>query len=76
MDVRRISLLAIKQLHLELDQFEQQANAELREPHTRSLGAIRLDLVEECRRRLWYLGYMLKDFEEHGSERHRRNGSK
>jgi hypothetical protein len=76
MDVRRITVPAIRQLNLDLDQLEQQANVEIREPHTRSLGTLRLDLVEECRRRLWFFGCMLEDSEQHASERHRGHGSK
>jgi hypothetical protein len=64
MNVRQISVSAIKQLHLELDQLEKQAKMELGDPHSRSLGAIRLDLIEECRRRLTFLRFMLKDAEE------------
>jgi hypothetical protein len=76
MDVRQISVPAIKQLKLDLDQLEQQANVEIREPNTRSVGILRLDLVEECRRRLWFFGCMLKDSEQHASETHRGHRSK
>jgi hypothetical protein len=75
MSLRRISLSAIKQLYLEQERFEEQAKMELEDPQTRSLGTLRLDLIEECRRRLLFLRYMLKDAGERANERHRRNGS-
>jgi hypothetical protein len=68
MNVHQISPSAIKQLHLELDRFEKQAKREIEDPHTRSLGAIRLDLIEECRRRLTFLRFMLKDAEDRADE--------
>jgi hypothetical protein len=71
MNVHQISVSAIKQLQLELDQLEKQAKMELHDVHTRSLGAIRLDLIEECRRRLTFLKFVLKDAEEHADERRR-----
>jgi hypothetical protein len=71
MNLHRISFSAIKQLHLELDRFEEQGKMEMKDPQTRPLGIARLDLVEECRRRLTFLKYMLKDAEEHADERRR-----
>ena len=69
MNLNRISLPAIKRLHLELNRVEKQARREIEHPHTRSLGTMRLDLVDECRRRLTFLHYMLKDAESHPDER-------
>jgi hypothetical protein len=68
MNVRQISPSAIRQLHLELDRFEKQAKKEIEDPHARSLGVIRLDLIEECRRRLTFLRFMLKDAEDRADE--------
>jgi hypothetical protein len=67
----RISHSAIKRLQLELDRLERQAKREIDNLRTRSLGTMRLDLIEECRRRLKYLSYMAKDAEEHADERWR-----
>jgi hypothetical protein len=72
---RRISHSAIKQLYLEQERFEEQAMMEIQDPLTRSLGTVRLDLIEACRRRLSFLRYMLKDAEGRANERYRRNGS-
>ncbi|MCU1297946.1 MAG: hypothetical protein JWO91_2224 [Acidobacteriaceae bacterium] len=71
MNVNRISLLAIKQLHLELDRLEKQARREIEHANSRSLGTMRLDLIEECRRRLAFFHYMLKDAESQADERRR-----
>jgi hypothetical protein len=75
MNLRRISLSAIKQLYLEQEQFEKQAMLEIQDRHTRSLGIVRLDLIEECRRRLLFLRYMLKDAEGRPDEKYRRSGN-
>jgi hypothetical protein len=74
MSLRRISRSAIKQLYLEQERFEKQAIQEIQDPHTRSLGIVRLDLIEACRRRLLFLRYMLEDAEARRREI-RRNGS-
>jgi hypothetical protein len=71
MNVNQISLPAIKQLHLELERLETQARSEIQDPNTRSLGTMRLDLIEECRRRLTFFHYMLKDAESQANERRR-----
>jgi hypothetical protein len=69
MKVHQISLSAIKHVYMELDRFEKRAQKEMRDAHTRAIGIVRLDLVEECRRRLTFLRFMVKDAEEHASER-------
>jgi hypothetical protein len=69
MNLRRISRSAIEQLYLEQEQVEKQAMLEMQNRHTRSLGIVRLDLIEECRRRLLFLRYMLKDAEGRADEK-------
>jgi Mg2+ and Co2+ transporter CorA len=71
MNVRQISLPAIRQIKQELDRLEQQAKLEVKHRHTCAVGTLRLDLIEECRRRLAFLRYMVKDAEEHAAERRR-----
>jgi hypothetical protein len=75
MSLRRISVSAIKQLHTEQERFEEQAMMEIQEPHTRSRGIVRLDLIEQCRRRLLFLRYMLKDAEGRADQGYGRNAS-
>jgi hypothetical protein len=75
MTLRRISLSAIKQLYMEQARFEEQAMMEIQDPQTRSLGIVRLDLIEACRRRLSFLSYMLTDAKGRANERYRRSGS-
>jgi hypothetical protein len=71
MNVQRISRPAIRQLQRELDLLEQQARVEMKSKQTQPLGIMRLDLVEECRRRLEFYRLMLRDAEDHPSERRR-----
>jgi hypothetical protein len=75
MTLRWISLSAIKQLYIEQERFEEQARMEIQDPHTRSRGIVRLDLIEQCRRRLLFLRYMRKDAEARAGEKYRRNAS-
>jgi hypothetical protein len=65
MSLRHISLAAVRQLHRELDPYEEQAKIEKQDPLTHSLGLLRMDLIEECRRRLMFITYMVKDAREH-----------
>jgi hypothetical protein len=65
MNLNHVSSSAIRQLQEELQPFEQQAIREMKDPQTRSLGILRMDLVEECRRRLNFFQYMMRDAEEH-----------
>jgi len=46
---------AIRQMHEELDQLETQGRRELKDPTSRPVGLLRIDLVEECRRRLAFI---------------------
>jgi hypothetical protein len=71
MESNHISRSAIKRLHTELDRFVLQAEMEIGDPRTRPLGVLRLDLIEQCRRRLDFLSYMAKDAKEHAAERRR-----
>jgi hypothetical protein len=68
MNLSNVSSSVIHQLQEELDPFEQQAKKEMKDPQTRSLGILRMDLVEECRRRLNFFQYMVKDAEEHSAK--------
>jgi len=53
--LKNISDAAIRQMREELDQIEAQGRRELVDPTTRSVGLLRVDLVEECRRRLAFI---------------------
>jgi hypothetical protein len=65
LNMREVPLSAVRELQLELDRSEAQAKMEMKDSQTRSLGSLRKDLVEECRRRLMFITYMIKDAEEH-----------
>jgi hypothetical protein len=67
-NMREVPLSAVRQLQLELDGFEEQAKMEMKDSHTHSLGLLRKDLVEVCRRRLMFITYMVKDAREHVPE--------
>jgi hypothetical protein len=71
MNVREFSHSAIRQLYLELDKLENQARKELKRSGTHALGFLRMDLIQECKRRLLFIKYMLKDAEDHADERRR-----
>jgi hypothetical protein len=75
MNLRDISLSAVRQLQLELDPSEAKAKIETQDPQTRSLGLMRMDLVTECRRRLMFFSFMLKDAENRSSKRRQRTRS-
>jgi hypothetical protein len=68
MNLSNVSASAIRQLQEELGSYEEQAKKEMKDPQTRSLGILRMDLVEECRRRLNFFQYMVKDAEEHSAK--------
>ncbi|MCU1296300.1 MAG: hypothetical protein JWO91_578 [Acidobacteriaceae bacterium] len=73
MNVRKTPLSAIRHLHAELDRFEKQAQEEIKDQRSHALGILRLDLIEECRRRLIFISYMVKDAEERDKETRRSN---
>jgi hypothetical protein len=72
MNLRNVSLSAVRQLQSELDQFEKQAKTEMSDPQTHWLGVLRRDLIEQCRYRLMFVTHMVKDAQEHSDERRRR----
>ena len=61
MILRHISLSAVRQLQLEIDPYEELAKREKQDPLTHSIGLLRMDLIEQCRRRLMFITYMVKD---------------
>jgi hypothetical protein len=71
MNVQNISLSAVRQLQLELDRYEVLAKRETQDQQTRSLGLLRMDLVTECRRRLLFFSFMVKDAGNHSNQRRR-----
>ena len=75
MNLRNISLSAVRQLQLELDPYEEQAKKETLSPETYSLGLLRMDLVTECRRRLTFFSFMVRDDESHSRERRQRSAA-
>ena len=50
-----ITRWAVEQMHLELNKLEAQGKRELKDPARHPLGLLRIDLVEECRRRLAFI---------------------
>jgi Mg2+ and Co2+ transporter CorA len=58
-------LSAVRHLQEEVHQIEEQAKMEAEDSQTYALGLLRKDLVEECRRRLMGISYMVKDAREH-----------
>jgi hypothetical protein len=76
MNLRDISLSAARQLHLELDPYEELARRETEDPQTRSLGLMRMDLVMECRRRLDLFSFMMKDAEKHSRRQRSRSAAR
>jgi hypothetical protein len=65
LNMRDVPLSAVQELQLELDRLEAQAKMEMKDSQTRSLGSLRMDLVRECRHRLTFITYMIKDAQEH-----------
>ena len=61
MMVRGITSSAIRQLESEIEKDEAQAKRELKKRKTRAVGLIRADLLQECRQRLTFIKYMLRD---------------
>jgi len=52
---KEITDTAIRQMQEELDQLESRGKRELADLRSRPTGLLRIDLVEECRRRLAFL---------------------
>ena len=52
---KKITQASICQMREELDQLEVQAKRELKDPNQHAVGLLRMDLVEECRRRLIFI---------------------
>jgi len=50
-----ITRWAVERMRLELNNLEAQAKQELKDPALKPLGLLRIDLVEECRRRLAFI---------------------
>jgi hypothetical protein len=69
MNMRKVPLSAVRQLQLELVRLKEQAKMEMKDSQTYSLGLLRNDLVEECRHRLTFITYMIKDSHEHPAGR-------
>ncbi len=53
--VKNITHAAIRQMQEELDQLEAQGRRELKHPRTHAVGLLRVDLIKECRRRLFFI---------------------
>jgi hypothetical protein len=70
-NLQHVSLSAVRSLQLELNRFERRAEVESKDLKTHSLGLLRKDLVQECRHRLMFITYMVKDAKEHSNGRKR-----
>jgi hypothetical protein len=55
-----VSPTAIKKMRDELALWEYKANEEIRDPKSRALGELRMYLVEECQRSLWYIERVMR----------------
>lgn len=64
--MQRVTLAAVRKMHLELDELEIRAQLEVKARKTRSLGLLRMDLVAECRRRLLYISVAIKQSPKEG----------
>lgn len=53
--VKNITDAAIRQMREELVQLEARGRRELRDQETHAVGLLRLDLIEECHRRLSFI---------------------
>lgn len=53
--VKNVTRAAIRRMQAELDQLEAQGKRELKDPNTHALGSLRVDLIKECRRRLFFI---------------------
>lgn len=59
-EMQKVTLSSVRQMQLELDKLEAQAQQEVKVRKTRSLGLLRMDMVAECRRRLLYISVAIK----------------
>lgn len=53
--VKNMTQAAIRQTQEELDQVEAQGKRELKDPSTHGVGLLRVDLIKECRCRLFFI---------------------
>ena len=53
--VKDITHTAIRRMQAELDQLEAQGKCEVKDASTHAMGLLRVDLVRECRRRLFFI---------------------
>jgi hypothetical protein len=58
---REVTSSTIRQLESEIEKYEAQAKGELEKRKTRAVGLLRADLLRECRQRLTFIKYMLRD---------------
>jgi len=56
---KKTTRAAICQMHEELDRLEAQGRREVKDPNTCAVGVLRIDLVQECRRRLGFIATTL-----------------
>ena len=52
---KNITHAAIGQMREELEELEVQGRGELKDPSTHALGLLRIDLIKECHRRLFFI---------------------
>ena len=58
--MQKVTLATVRRMQVELDELEARAQKEVKVRKTRSLGMLRMDLVAECRRRLFYISVAIK----------------
>jgi len=52
---KNITNAAVRQIRKELAELEVRAKLELKDSNTHAVGLLRMDLVTECRRRLYFI---------------------
>ena len=67
--VREITPSAICQMESEIEKCEAQVKRELEKRKTRAVGLLRADLLRECRQRLTFIKYMLRDAKDRSTRR-------
>ena len=60
-----ITWWAVERMRVELNRLEAQGKEELKDPELKPLGLLRIDLVEECRRRLAFIATQANVSREH-----------